>query len=112
VFLFAGLQTRGLQATDARREFAFGDYLGLRLLTTALALLGIAVIGAVALARGYAPGTAAVIFLLAIAKAADSVSDVCYGLLQQHERMDWIALSLVIRGVLSLAVLAVLVYVG
>src|SRR5690349_21224091 len=31
VFMFTNLQTRGVQATDARKEYAFGDYLALRL---------------------------------------------------------------------------------
>src|SRR4051812_45337492 len=42
VLMFSNLQMRGIQATDAKREYSFGDYLGLRLLTTLLALLIIA----------------------------------------------------------------------
>ena len=39
VIMFANLQLRGVQATDARREYRFGHYLALRLFTTALAIL-------------------------------------------------------------------------
>ena len=35
VFMFAGLNLRTVQVTDARRDFQFGDYLGLRLLSIA-----------------------------------------------------------------------------
>src|SRR5579864_9762127 len=38
VFVFAGLNLRTVQVTDARRDFQFGDYLGLRLLSIAAAL--------------------------------------------------------------------------
>src|SRR5437868_13818516 len=38
VILFSNLQLREIQATDARRDHAFGDYLALRILCTILAL--------------------------------------------------------------------------
>jgi O-antigen/teichoic acid export membrane protein len=45
-----------------------------------------------------------------VAKAIESVSDVFYGLLQQRERMDRIAKSMMIKGILSLASLGMIVY--
>jgi O-antigen/teichoic acid export membrane protein len=102
VFMFANLQLRGIQATDARREYTFGDYLGLRLLTTGLALAAIA---GLVLVSGYSAATAAVVAVMGLAKVCESISDVFYGLLQQHEQMDRIARSMMIKGVLSLAVL-------
>ena len=95
VMLFASLQLRTVQATDARREYLFGDYLGLQLITTALALL---VIVAVVLLAGYHWEAALVILAVGMAKAFESISDVFYGLLQQHERMDRIAKSKMIKG--------------
>jgi O-antigen/teichoic acid export membrane protein len=106
VFMLTNLNIRGVQATDARREYAFADYLGLRLLATAVALLAIA---AVTFVAGYDPATRAVILAVGLAKALESVSDVFYGLLQQHERMARIAGSMMIKGPLALAVLAGLV---
>src|SRR5947209_7215699 len=41
IMLFAGLSLRTVQATDARREFLFADYAGLRLLMVAIALSAI-----------------------------------------------------------------------
>ncbi len=107
VFMFANLNTRSVQATDAKREFAFGDYLGLRLVTTLLAVM---VITGIVLATGYGWHTAAVVLLLGLAKAVESISDVFFGLLQQHERMDRIATSMILKGVLSLAALGAVVY--
>jgi O-antigen/teichoic acid export membrane protein len=107
VMSFATLKTRLVQATDAKHEYLFGDYLSLRLITTAMALL---VIVGIALVSGYRRETAQVILVLGIAKAFESISDVFYGLLQQHERMDRVAKSLLIRGPLSLIALGVGTY--
>jgi len=42
VIMFTNLQLRGIQATDAKGDYVFSDYLGLRLIGTGLALLIIA----------------------------------------------------------------------
>jgi len=107
VIMFTNLQLRAVQATDARQEYLFGDYLALRLVTTALALL---VIVGIVLGSGYRWETALVILAVGIAKAFESISDAFYGLLQQHERMDRIAKSMIIKGFLSLVALGVGVY--
>ena len=107
IIMFANLQLRGVQATDARREYRFGHYLALRLLTTALALL---VITGIVFGIGYRQKTALVILAVGASKAFESISDVVYGLLQHHERMDRIALSMMIKGLLSLSALGAAVY--
>lgn len=103
IFMLTNLQLRDVQATDAAQEYLFGDYLALRLLTTALALLSIVGLG---LLTGYSSETLLVIFAVGVAKACESFSDIFYGRLQQHERMDRIAKSLIVRGLLSLIVLS------
>ncbi|MHB8765320.1 MAG: lipopolysaccharide biosynthesis protein [Deferrisomatales bacterium] len=106
VMLFSGLQLRGVQATDARGEYDFGDYLGLRLMTTGL---GLGVVAAVAWWASPDGATALVILAVGGAKAVEAVSDVVHGLLQQRERMDRIAASLAVKGIASLAALGVAV---
>ena len=106
VMAFFMLQLRTVQATDARRDYRFGDYLALRLATTAVAL---AIIVSVALAFGFRRETALVIIAAAILAAVDSMSDVVYGLLQQHERLDRMAQSMILRGLLALATLTAVV---
>src|SRR5271166_539539 len=105
VIMLTNLQLRAIQATDARREYRFGHYFALRLATTALSLLVIA-----GIACGYRLETALVILAVGLAKAFESLSDVVYGLLQAHERMDRIALSMMIKGPLSLVALGLVVY--
>ena len=109
ILLLFNLQLRALQATDVHQRFSFADYFGLRLLTTFLALLFIA---GFVLFGGYHSTTAIVILLIGVAKAIESISDVVYGRLQQHERMDCLAQSMMIRGTASLVALGVSVYLS
>ncbi len=102
VILFANLSLRAVQATDARQDYRFSDYLGLRLITTVLALgviVGIATLGS------YRPETSAIIITVGLSKGFESLSDIYYGLFQQRERMDRIAKSMMIKGPISLMVL-------
>jgi O-antigen/teichoic acid export membrane protein len=108
VLIFTNLQLRGVLATDATHEYRFSDYLGLRLITT---IVGLLIIGGVVLVAGYQRQTAAVILVIGLAKGFESVSDVFYALLQQNERMDRIAISMMIKAPLSLAALALGFYV-
>jgi O-antigen/teichoic acid export membrane protein len=107
IITFTNLQLRGLQATDALEQYSFGHYFGLRIISTGLALV---MIGAIALVSGYPWTTALIILLIGISKSIEAISDVFYGLLQQHERMDRIAVSLMIKGPLSLVLLALGIY--
>lgn len=107
VFLFSNLQLRTLMATDAKQEYHFGDYLGLRLVTVFLALL---VILGLTFAVGYHENTALIILIFGLAKAIESISDIFYGFLQQHERMDRIAKSMIMKGLLSLMAVGSAIY--
>lgn len=107
VIMLANLQLRAVQATDARHEYLFGHYLTLRLIMTALAIAAIALI---AFVSSYTPSVVLVILVVGLAKCFEAISDVIYGLLQQHERMDKIAISMTIKGVISLVALAAGIY--
>jgi O-antigen/teichoic acid export membrane protein len=109
IVLGAGLSLRSIQATDAAAEYPFGDYLLVRLLTTAAAG---AVIAGIAWFSDYGWHKAAIILVVGLAKAFESISDIFYGLLQQHERMDRIALSMMIKGPLSLMALGAAIYLS
>ena len=107
VIMFTNLNLRAVQTTDTEHHYRFGDYLALRLITTTLALL--IVVGIVFLA-GYRGETTAIILIVGLAKAFESISDVFYGLFQKHERMERIARSMMIKGPLSLLALGLAVY--
>lgn len=107
ILMFTNLQLRSLQATDTQAEYRFTDYLTLRLVTTLLALL---IMAGLVLLGGYTPDLAAVLLVVGLAKAFEALSDIFYGLLQHHERMDRIAISMMIKGAVSLLALAGGVY--
>lgn len=107
VIIFANLSLRQVQATDARKHYAFNEYLALRVITTSAALL---VILGIVFVTGYRWETGLVILMIGLAKGFESLSDVLYGQLQQRERMDRIAKSMMIKGPSSLAALALGIY--
>jgi O-antigen/teichoic acid export membrane protein len=107
VMMFSNLELRAVQATDAVHHYRFGDYLVLRLIATTLAL--VAILGIV-YARGYQVETALVILVVGLAKAFESMSDIFYGLFLQHEHIDRMAKSLLIKRFLSLVGFSLGVY--
>lgn len=109
VLMCANLNLRSIQATDANREFTFKQYLGLRLLTTLAALV---VIAGIILFSKYPASTMTIIFVVALMKCVEALSDVYFGLFQQHEDMNKVATSMMAKGVLSLLVLAPVLFLS
>lgn len=108
VMMFAGLQMRIVQATDAKNEYEFGHYFALRIFTTSLAFL---TISAIAVVSDYSIGQRIVILVIALAKVFEAMSDVFYGLFQKQERLDKAAISLMLRGPLSLVFFSLGIYI-
>lgn len=98
IFLFAGLQLRRLQATDTQEEFEFGHYFALQLLACLGAMLACVIAG---WSSGYRDAALAVILLVGISKAIETLSNTFYGLFQQRERLDRISKSMVLQSILS-----------
>jgi O-antigen/teichoic acid export membrane protein len=88
-----------VEATDARNRYEFSDFVMLRLLCSAGALLGIA---ALAFVLGWNRSMQALVLILVLSSAVDSLSDIYGGLQQKNERLDRLGISLVLRGVLSI----------
>jgi O-antigen/teichoic acid export membrane protein len=107
VFMFSSLSLRSLQITDALHAYRFVEYGALRLVTVALSLIFIVGFG---LVSGYSAALLAATVLIGAAKAAEYISDILYGLLQQEEDMAGIAISMILRAVLSVLALSVSVY--
>ena len=107
VFMFTTLQLRAVLATDTRDEYRLGQYLAVRVLGTVIGL--IAIVGFIAVA-GFQRETAAIILLVSLAKAAETFSDIIYGLWQKHEHFDRIAVALTGRGIGSLAAVVAVLY--
>ena len=101
VFMFTNLQLRAVQATDVSAECGFANYFSLRLLST---LLGLALITAILPFSAATPAVRAVVLLVSLSKCFECMSDVTAGLLQREEQLKRVAISLMIRGVASVAV--------
>src|SRR6185369_6275893 len=107
IFLLSNLRLRTVQATDARGEYSPDEYLGARVVTTALALAAVALLCLV-----YPmPGTSVfVVMCVAFAKAFESGSDLFYGLFQQQDRTSRMTASIMARGICSVTAVALVSY--
>lgn len=95
VFMLSNLQLRGVQSTDALCQYRFSDYVTLRLLGSAAAVLLIA--AACAFLR-LSRTVICIVLLVAAFKSLESVGDVIAGLMQKFERLDCVAVALLLRG--------------
>jgi O-antigen/teichoic acid export membrane protein len=109
VVMLSGMALRSYQATDVLRRYAFTDFLNLRLAANVVAA---AIIGSVAAAQSLPDAATAILVPLAIAKLAESTSEICYGLAQRHESMRFVAVSQAARAGIGLAALAGVVMAG
>ena len=107
VIMLSQMNLKLVQATDADHRVAFNTYFSIRFFLTVLALAIIAIVSWVV---GRGASAVLIIVMVGAAKAFESISDICYGLFMQHERMDVMGTSLVVRSVLSLALFFVLLY--
>ncbi len=102
IIIFSNLRLRWVVAVDTQREYRFGDYFGLRLSTTFVALVVVALLALIA------PNSTSALVLLAVAcaKGFESISDLLYGRFQLDERLDFMAKSMLLRGVLAVVAFA------
>lgn len=108
VIVLANLHLRPIWVVDVRERpeherAQWADYLGLRLAVQPIALL---VVALVCWIRGWPSTTIAVVLMIALIRAAGSVSDMLYAPAQRAERMDPIGISRMLAGVAWLSMLA------
>ncbi len=103
VFMLTNLQLRGVQSSDARSEYRFSDYLTLRLLGSAAGLL---VIAAVCPSLKIPRTAMFAVLLVAAFKSLESFGDVIAGLMQKCERLDVVAIALLLRGGIGIGLFA------
>lgn len=96
IVLFFEMQLRALQVTDVNEEYTFGDYFGLRIVSSILCLI------VVFLLSLYTRSSYQIILLISsvtLMKLIDSIADILYGVFQKEERMNFIAISRIIKGI-------------
>ena len=100
IFMFTNLQLRAVQATDVNAECEFSSYFSLRVLSTLLGL--IVVVGLLPFAAD-SSSVRRVVLLVSLSKCFECMSDVTAGLLQREEQLKRVSISLMIRGICSVA---------
>lgn len=103
ILMFTNLELRTIQAT-AESNYKFSNFLALRILTS---ILFIIILLTIVLIRNDDYYTTLIIFLIGISKIIESFSDLTYGVYQQKERMDFISISQIVRGVISFLVVTI-----
>jgi len=109
VFLLANMGLQVGLATDANRDFAFEDYVGLAIVAGILGLITCVTLGPMLLESDTARP---LLVIIAAQKAVESLSMVCYGAFQLQSRMKLVARSLALRGWISAVIFALLLAAG
>jgi O-antigen/teichoic acid export membrane protein len=108
VMMFTNLQLRAVITSGSRPQVHFGHYLTLRLLSTSV---GLVLIFAVTQILRYSRELTSVVLLVGVAYGVETISDVYYARLQQHDRMAEISKSQIMRALLSVLGLAVATFI-
>ncbi len=105
IIQFTNLQLRSILATDTKQNHSFADYFGVRIFTT---VVGIFLLFIVVMVPNYSSYTRLIIILIGVSKGFEAFSDIFWGLFQQHERMDKIAKSQIVRGILTVLLIVLI----
>lgn len=109
VVLFCSLELRGALVADTRQDFTFGTYRALR--TTMMLVAAVVLLGVVAwsASREARYGFTLVLAGVSAVKVALFLAEVNWGAFQKRERMDLQALAVALRGIVAIALCALIV---
>jgi len=107
ITMFFMMQLRAIFVTDQKGRYTFAEYIGFRTLTSIAAVVIVAVL---VLFLRYEKMTSVIIIAVTAAKAIEAIDDIIYGLIQKYEQMYYIAISRIIRGLLTLGLVALIMY--
>jgi len=107
IFIFASLQLPLLLATDATEQYSYTQYQTLNYFMFGFA---IACSLLISWCFAYSSERVLIIFLLAIIKGFEMISEIHFSILRKNEQMKNIAVSLIIRGLLSITLFSITLY--
>jgi O-antigen/teichoic acid export membrane protein len=105
VAMLAHLNLRMVLATDVSGEHSDADYFRVRIWS---AVAGLFITAAIGLAWKPLPAVGLTIVLVGANFAVENVEDLYYAVMQRSERLDQVAKSMVLRGLLGIALIAAL----
>lgn len=101
VIMFANLSLRSVLATDAANKYEFDEYLGLMVVMMTAACVVVSGLGFY-IGGAHDSELLLILLLVGLAKAFEQTSNLFFGLMQKHERMDLVSRSLIFKGAVSL----------
>jgi O-antigen/teichoic acid export membrane protein len=105
--MLSHMNLRAVLATDVERKHPFGDYLVVR---AAASAAGLAAIAVVVFLSGYHGRLVAATLIIGFMMATESFSDLYHGLMQRRERMEQVARSMTVRGLMGVVALGATLY--
>lgn len=103
IMVLFNLQLRTVVVSDARNEHEFADYFGLRVITVGL---GLACMLAVAALGNFDSGAKYALFCLCGVRVLDGIADMIHAYMQRFEKLNLMAISLLVRGACTVAGIA------
>nr|WP_249436140.1 oligosaccharide flippase family protein [Paenibacillus sp. Marseille-Q4541] len=107
IILFLNFQLRNFQATDAKNEYSFKDYLTLRI---GMLIIAFIILISISILSNYSFHQAMIILTIGLAKIIESISDIYFGLFQKKEHMNFISYSMITKGIGSVLVISLVLY--
>ncbi|MBS3681886.1 oligosaccharide flippase family protein [Ornithinibacillus massiliensis] len=107
IIFFFEMDLRVILVTDVKHSVEFSHYLGTRMISLLFAILTICLL---AILFNYTLLTMCIIIIIGLAKVSESISDIIHGQLQRYERMDFISISHIIKGTLTLLIFFLLLF--
>jgi O-antigen/teichoic acid export membrane protein len=100
IMVLFNLQLRTVVVSDARNEHEFADYLGLRVITVCLALASMLAVGALG---SFDSEARYALFCLCGVRVLDGLGDIVHAYMQRFEKLNLMAVSLLVRGIFTVA---------
>ena len=94
---------RTYQISDTQNKFSNGDYIGTRFVTAAIA---VALCVVYVIVIGYSAKSVLCIVCYMIYKLSETFCDVLHGIDQKNYRMDYVGISYILRGIVSVSAFA------
>jgi len=107
LFVLGAYNNRYFQVSDIKGEYNDSEYLVSRILTCAAAVLICVVFVFI---EDFSSNQRAIILCYMVFRANEAFVDVLYGYEQKNWRMDYIGISMILRGVAMLAAFALLIW--
>lgn len=98
IYALTGMHLRAFIATECDSKYKFSDYLSARMFMSGS---GIIIVFMISFFWIDNHTTKIVAIIIGISKAIESLSDIYYGLFQKNQRMNNVAISMILRGAFS-----------